>query len=118
MNFVRDAVIEEAIQVPADELNWRHTVDLVVVGLPEGTKERFPGFGRFGPDGFRDFYFPEVRTPKLVLTEDHRTAGIGIHDTAIKSTTARHSVCMPPKVTELGPVEILFHKIEDETVYR
>jgi hypothetical protein len=34
MNFVRDAVVEESIQVAPNELDRCHAVDLLVVGLP------------------------------------------------------------------------------------
>ena len=52
VDFVRNAVIEKPTHVPADEFDRRHPVDLLVVGLPERTKERLPGLVRFGPQRF------------------------------------------------------------------
>src|SRR5437870_1680065 len=42
VNFIRNTVIEEPIEIPADKLDRRHAVNLLVIGLPEGAEERLP----------------------------------------------------------------------------
>ena len=105
VNFVRDAVVEESIHVPADELHRRHPVDLVIVRLPERAEECFPGLRcDSGQTVSAIFDFPEVCAPELVLAEEHRQPGIGIHHVPVETAASRPAVCMPPEITQLGPL--------------
>src|SRR5262249_8963361 len=85
VNFIRNSIVEECIQVTPDEFDRGHPMNLTIVGLPQWTEEGLSAFRRFGPDRLDDFDFPEVDAPNLVFATDHGTAGVGIHDGTLKA---------------------------------
>ena len=92
--------------MPADEVHRRAPANFDAIRLPERTEHRAPCFHRIrfflADDKFAVLGFAEIRSAKLVIVCQNWPTRIRINHSAVERSTARRSVSVTPKVSELA----------------
>ena len=104
VNFIRDAVVEKAVEIATDELDWRNPMNLGVVRLPEWTVQRPARFLILRRQYLAVLHLAKIAAPELVVSTEDWPSGVRVHDHSQVRAALRGSEAMSPEVAKLGPL--------------
>ena len=108
VNFIGDGVVEEAVHVPADEVDRCKAPNLLSICLPKRAVERPAGMICSFPlaQHFAELHLLEVHCQQAfaVTAKVDRRPTVRIDDAALITAAAGNLVGVPPEVPELGAV--------------
>ncbi len=108
VDFICNAIIEEAVHVPADEVDRSKAANLLAIRLPKGAVE-WPA-GMIGSitlaQHFAELHLLEVHCQQAfaLRAEVDRSPAVGIDNAALIAAAAGNLVGVPPEVPKLGPI--------------